>query len=149
ALAVVEGSDTSLDTIAIYELSTGQKRLAFSPGRAVTALAFSPDGRLLASGHRDGTGLIWDLDCPAWQGSRKTPEQLWHDLASRDARLAYRALLALERFPAQAVRLARTHVRPARGKPLAASEISRLIGQLESDDFAVRHRAETILKAHF
>jgi WD40 repeat protein len=28
---------------------------------AVTALAFAPAGGLLASGHEDGTGLVWDV----------------------------------------------------------------------------------------
>jgi WD40 repeat protein len=151
ALALVETSRDRwgdiVDTIILYELCTGQKRLQLSPGGGVTALAFSPEGRLLASGHNDGTGLLWDLTSGAGRASGKRPEHLWSDLASQDAQVAYRALLALQRYPAQTVRLARTHVRPARGKPLAATEVSRLIAQLDSDDFALRQRAEATLKA--
>jgi hypothetical protein len=132
------------DTIAVYEVCTGQVRLELCPGNEVTALTFSPDGRRLATGHGSGTALLWDLDV-AVPRSPASGYRLWRDL-SGDARAAYRALLALERQPVKAIRLARKHVRPAAGKALSAAEVDRLIGQLDADDFADRERATATLK---
>jgi WD40 repeat protein len=60
---------TSVDepqkAILLYEIASGKVRYAIRGYRgAVRSLAFFPDGSRLASGHRDSTVLIWDLNSP-------------------------------------------------------------------------------------
>jgi WD40 repeat protein len=50
------------DEVTLYETATGQMNVAFSGFPWVTALAFSPDGRLIASGHDNGSIRIWDIE---------------------------------------------------------------------------------------
>src|SRR5262249_17089654 len=54
-LALTHRGRDRLDTITVYELCTGQRRLEFAPRNQVTALTFAADSSLLASGHGSGT----------------------------------------------------------------------------------------------
>lgn len=65
---------------------------------------------------------------------------LWDDLASADAPRAYRAVVALTRFPAQSVPLLAKQLQPAVG--ITDTEIAKLIASLEADDFDVREQAQ-------
>jgi WD40 repeat protein len=54
------------DEVRLWEVAAGRVRARLKGhGATVTSLAFSADGRLLASGSEDGTGLVWDLTAVA------------------------------------------------------------------------------------
>ena len=111
--------------------------------------AVSGDGATLAASTAtpDGTVLLrrwaWPAPWQPWQSFRLSSEQQqqnWTDLASLDSARAYRAAGLLLRDPGRAVPLLRRRLRRAEHK-VDARLISRLITDLDSDDFAVRVKA--------
>jgi WD40 repeat protein len=52
---------TATEAIQVWDLDTGKELVHFDPGGYVSQLAFSGDGRTLASGMADGSILIWRL----------------------------------------------------------------------------------------
>jgi WD40 repeat protein len=134
---------TPLPVIRIWEAATGKEvqRLEGFRSRS-TSLAFSPDGRRLASAFHNDTVLVWDVSRtarPARPRKKLTPhqlEKLWGDLALADGAGAYRAITALQEAPEEAVDFLTQHVRPV---PAAdAKRIHRLIQGLGSERFAER-----------
>ena len=72
-------------------------------------------------------------------------ETLWNDRAGEDASAAYRTQWALVRAPRQAASFLAEKVRPA---PAAdATQVARLLADLDSDDFDVRERATDRLRS--
>src|SRR5262249_28786518 len=124
-------------TIVIWDLATGievAKRSGY--GSPVQTLVFRPDGKALASGHTDGTALVWDLSgLPAVTPAAADREATWANLASADAGKAYRAMLALSADPG-GVAFLRDRVKPAAEIP--AARLRQLVQDLDSDTFAKR-----------
>jgi RNA polymerase sigma factor (sigma-70 family) len=113
-------------------------------GARVDHLAFSPDGRRLASGSRDTTGLVWDVAAalPARKNVQLSAKELkdcWADLAADDAGRAYRAVRLLARAPGPAAALIGEHLQPV---PFPRREaVRRLLAALDSKQFAEREKA--------
>jgi hypothetical protein len=140
------------ETILLFEPASGQERGRFGGHRdAVWSLAFSPDGRLLASGSLDYTALVWDVTglCPDgnWSARDAPPgevERLWSDLAGADGPRAHRAVWKMAAAAGQSVPFLAGRLRPvARAED---ERLARLIGELDSDHFAVRRRAQQELE---
>jgi hypothetical protein len=123
---------------------TGKEVLRFDghPG-GTSSLAFTPDGRELASGGGDGSILIWDITGnwkrPANSVTEKELDNHWTDLASADAAKAHRAIWQLADHARQALPFLRKRLRAV--APADAVQIRKLIVDLSSARFAVREKA--------
>jgi RNA polymerase sigma factor (sigma-70 family) len=139
---LVAGSEHGID---LWDLAADAKLTSLTGHRgSIAALAFSPDGARLVSGSWDTTALVWDTSAlPAAplppNSADERPTELWAALGSADAAVAYRAGWRLTRRPAEAVALFGEQLRPV----VAADPVrlSRLIADLDSDEFAVREKA--------
>jgi WD40 repeat protein len=144
ALAAAGGP---LKGIVVWNLLTGkQVRMLPAHDGRVTSLHLTPDGKRLLSAGTEGTVLFWDIsDLDRSLKPEPAPlaagqvEGLWGKLLSREADEAYRAARRLIADPAQAVPLLRERLKP--GALPDQKQISRLITQLDDDDFTVREQA--------
>jgi hypothetical protein len=141
-------------TVCLWEVATGELRCSFQGnGGRVLSLAFSKDGRRLASGSANTTAIIWDLIDPANRGrpDRLTVQDLeagWADLAAEDGAKAYQALVLLVAAPAQSVPFLAGHLRPVPpGTTRQRQHVEDLITALDSDDFSARDKASQELES--
>jgi hypothetical protein len=117
-------------------------RLSAGPGH-ISALAFSRDGRLLASGGGGGAILVWEVSGGEGLPGTVTADEaaaLWQALGDAEAARANHALAALAAASAQALPLVKERFQAARKKP-DEKELARLIADLDADAFKVRQRA--------
>ncbi|HEV3263770.1 MAG TPA: hypothetical protein VG013_43445 [Gemmataceae bacterium] len=117
----------------------------------VTAVAFAPDGRRLATGGWDTTVLVWNLADLGLAGRPRLIQlqpaelpALWGDLAGSDASKAYRAIGKLIAAPDQALPLLRGRLRPAAAAD--PERLPRLLAGLDDRRFAARERATAELQ---
>jgi len=62
-LAVAEGTPYGPGAVKVFDVNSGQPALTFQePKDAVFAIAFSPDGKLLAAGGADNVARVWSVD---------------------------------------------------------------------------------------
>jgi WD40 repeat protein len=141
-------------TVQLWNVADGKELLARPVDDAylrLGGLAFSPDGTKLAAGYGDTTALIWDMT----PGSRRAGlperelgagdlEQLWSDLAGRDAARAHAAIWTLISAPEEILPWCKTKLQPVR--PADAGQVRRLLTDLDSGNFAARDAASRALK---
>ncbi len=146
-----------LDGVQVWDAATGkvvlarampeQVRASTTGGTFASCLAFTPDGRRLATGHPDSTILLWDVALPPRRpapAAAKETEALWADLASDDPARAWRAAWRMADIPAQAVPLLRKHLKAALPAP---EEVTRpLLADLDGKSFRRREDAVKRLK---
>ena len=137
--------------VRFWEVASGQVRLELgTDGAAVRTLAFSPDGRLFATGNGDTTALVWDyralplLGKPAGELSPQRLDELFAALSNNDAKTAFRAVCVLAQAPKQTVPFLAGRLGL---RPVDAKTIERLLAQLDNDRYAVREKAMAELTA--
>ena len=133
--------------VRLWDLPTGREVAALE-GHADRAwgVAFSPDGKTLASACWDQKVRLWDLPPaarPAPAPDRKELEACWEDLLGDDAAQAYRAVWALTAAADRSVPFLAAHLRAADGD---AAKLPPLIRDLDDDDYDTREKASAALK---
>jgi WD40 repeat protein len=112
----------------------------------IRALAFSLDGEQLATGGSAASALLWNMR-PARGKAGHTPaelspkelERLWSDLGGADAAKAHQAVWALASSPQRSLPFLQQHLRPV--QPPDPKRVSRLLADLDSEEFKVREQA--------
>jgi WD40 repeat protein len=133
--------------VHVWEVVSGQELFTFKGHRGeVRSVAFSADGRRLASASTDSTVLIWDLlpSLPPQKIDDGTLAALWTDLSNAEAPRAYAAVWQLVAARDAAIAFVQRHIQvvPAPDK----EQLRRLVGDLDSDTFAVREKANKELQ---
>lgn len=135
--------------IAAYEIASGGIRQEWVGHRGhVAGLAVAGDRVFTSS--LDATALVWDASLSAATVRPATPPdgprrtELWGELSSAEAGLAYRAMAALATTSAEAVALVREKLPPVKDGPDDAT-IDRLVADLDSPTFATREKAMAAL----
>jgi hypothetical protein len=140
--------------IRLFDALTGQKLgEVVGNGAAVRSLAYSPDDRLLASGGKNGTVLVWDVAdwTLAWRKQRPLPEradEIWNDLGSADAAKVRVALAALEAAGDPVCAFLVERARQSRQPAPLPERVAQWLKDLNSEEFEVREKASRELEKH-
>jgi RNA polymerase sigma factor (sigma-70 family) len=122
-------------------------RAGSTKGSYAACLAFSRDGRRMATGLPDSTILIWDVRVPPVAVdplTAKELEALWADLADADAAKAWQAVWRMAEAFSEALPFLRARLKPY---PTASDEETRpLLADLGGDSFERREAAVKRLK---
>jgi WD40 repeat protein len=135
--------------IVVWDLAANKELHQLKGHQAeVNTLAFSADGKTLASGSRDTTVLLWDMTKFAMgnqpQAAKLDAAARWNDLLTTDAARAFDAICAFAAAPGESVVFLKDRAHPAAAAD--AQKVDRLLAALDSPRFAERKQASVELE---
>jgi hypothetical protein len=111
-------------------------------------IAFSPDGKHIATGGVDGVIYVWKVahyyKPPPLPGRQLDLAALWDHLGDRDAGKVYRAVAQMEATPDDSIAFLRKHLLPA--KSIDEKTIRLHIRGIQGDSFALRQQSSAALE---
>lgn len=137
--------------VPVLEVASGQFRRRFKGHTdQVASVAFSPDGKILATGSNDSTILLWDMKRPLVvpPAGKMSTERLslhWDSLAEQNAATAYDAVLSLVQMQDQSVRFLAKRLKPVESP--SKEQLAKWLDDLNSSSFKVRAEAAAKLSA--
>jgi hypothetical protein len=151
---VALGSGTG--TIRLFDVATGKSTGAIQAHLGgIYAMAFSPDGRRLATGSMDTTAIVWDVaalteSLPKRAAGTNAPtekelNESWNNLGVTDGQTLWPAMDQLVAAPAATVAMLREKLTPEPGPD--PTQVARWVKELDHPRFAVRDRATRELAA--
>ena len=81
-------------SIVLWDIATARRRATLEGPATTLAMAFTPDGGRLATGHSHGKVVLWDVDVDSWPrraceiANRNFSREEWKSLVSEE--LPYR-----------------------------------------------------------
>jgi WD40 repeat protein len=131
--------------IIVWEVASGSIRQELSGVEGtITALAFSRDGKTLASGGSDTTITLWDMSPKPEKIDALKPgdlDEMWRSLDGLNAKKADETMRKLIARPTESIPFLKEQLKPAVGMKADAAQIAKLIGDLDSGRYVVREGA--------
>ncbi len=128
--------------VRLWETATLKVRreLTGHAGASIHALAFAPDGRVLATSAADTTVLLWDMMLSDHAAPPNLAmEKAWEALASDDAPKAFAAILDLTATPLQTIAWIKDRLKPS--ARIDRKLVESLIEDLNDNQFKTRQGA--------
>jgi WD40 repeat protein len=141
------GDPDKLDAseLILWDLATRKEIVTFGGHTdRIFGVAFSPDGKLLATASWDKTVKLYrrlSARPPAAPLTAKALEELWADLAGNDGAKTDIAVETLAGAPGQALPFLDERLRAAKPADASEKKIAALIRQLDDESFTVREQA--------
>ncbi|HUR52686.1 MAG TPA: hypothetical protein VMZ71_01020, partial [Gemmataceae bacterium] len=139
-LAAVVREKGAPGSVRVWETASGAEAFRFDPPGGATGCGLTPDGKRLVVAHPDTTFSVWDFPAVESRGVRPGGHS-WDRLGNREASVGLGAVHALVADPDAVAHL------KAWFAPPDAATVTRLVADLDADDFATREEASKGLAA--
>jgi len=134
--------------VRLWKIDTGEELRCFSDHHgAIERLTYSDDGKTLISTAADQCILVWDATsraAPPADAAAKTLDRAWADLTREDGAIGFKAINDLVGMPKETVALLAKKLEPV--PTVAATDIDKLVADLDNDSFPAREKAHKELE---